>query len=138
MQMQSIITALLSQRFRQNSPEHLIYEVRYGLRVAVLGTEETGGGQTGLRHRAEKWLLEEKPMSPLYPSMKMQKSKQGLIDVLSDFSLEKDKKEQLVIAPVTAASAVHVTTIKDFQRRKKQTTKQKLTELSPAFGASNN
>ena len=32
-------------RFRQNSPEHLIYEVRYGLRVALLGTEETGGGQ---------------------------------------------------------------------------------------------
>ena len=34
-----------------------------------------------------------------------------------------------MIAFVTAASAVHVTTIKEIQRRKKQITKQKLTEF---------
>ena len=75
----------------------------------MLGSEAIGGGQSGLRQRAEKWLLEGEPMSPIYPSMKVHMSEEGLIDVLSDYRLEKDKKEQLAIALVTVASAVHVT-----------------------------
>ena len=34
-------------RFGQLSQEHLIYEVRYGLREALLGAEAIGGGQVG-------------------------------------------------------------------------------------------
>ena len=107
MRLQSTVAALLSQRFGQQA--HRIYEVRYGLREAVLGSEAIGGGQSGLRQRAEKWLLEGEPMSPIYPSMKVHMAEEGLIDVLSDYRLEKDKKEQLAIALVTVASAVHVT-----------------------------
>jgi len=108
MRMQSTIAALLSLRFGQHSQEQLIYEVRYGLREALLGPDTMeGGGQTGLRHRAEKWLLDEEPMSPLYRSMRMRQSEQGLVELMSDYALEKDKKEQLMIALVTAASAVH-------------------------------
>ena len=95
MRMQSTVAALLSQRFTQ---AHRVYEVRYGLREALLGSEAIGGGQTGLRFRAEKWLKEDEPMSPIYPSMKVQmseRSEQGLIDVLDHYLLEKDKKEQV-------------------------------------------
>ena len=34
-------------------------------------------------------------MSPIYPSIKVQMSEQRMIDVLDDYRLEKDKKEQV-------------------------------------------
>ena len=38
--------------------------------------------------------MEEEPMSPIYPSMKVQMSEQRMMEVLDDYRLEKDKKEQ--------------------------------------------
>jgi len=133
MRMQSTLVALLSQRFGQASQANRMYEVRYGLREALLGSETIGGGQTQLRLRAKKWLMEEEPMSPIYPSMKVQMSEQRMMEVLDDYRLEKDKKEQLVIALVTAASAVHVNAPKEdkSRKRKSQESNQKFSDVLP-------
>ena len=95
MRMQSTVAALLSQRFERDS--HRIFEVKYGMREALLGREEDGGGQTNLKRHALQWLNEDKPMSPAHPSMRVQvpDSERGLIDILDEYGLEKEKKEQV-------------------------------------------
>ena len=94
MRMQSTVAALLSQRFDR---DHRIFEVKYGMREALLGKEEDGGGQTNLKRHALQWLNEDKPMSPAYPSMRVHvpDSERGLIDILDEYGLEKEKKEQV-------------------------------------------
>ena len=94
MRMQSTVAALLSQRFDR---DHLIFETKYGMREALLGKEEDGGGQTNLKRHALQWLNEDRPMSPAYPSMRVHvpDSERGLIDILDEYGLEKEKKEQV-------------------------------------------
>ena len=95
MRMQSTVAALLSQRFDRDN--HLIFETKYGMREALLGKEEDGGGQTNLKRHALQWLSEEKPMSPAHPSMRVHvpDSERGLVDILDEYGLEKEKKEQV-------------------------------------------
>ena len=46
-------------------------------------------------------------MSPIYPSMKVQMSEQRMMEVLDDYRLEKDKKEQVKLEHKTCIISHH-------------------------------